>query len=88
MAKILIIEDEKAINDLIAMNLSLVAHKCIQVYDGKEAVTVLENVRPDLILLDVMLPCTDGFSLMERKLFGDIPVIFVTAIGNTADKVK
>ena len=88
MAKILIVEDEKSINDLILMNLSLVGHKCKQAFDGNEAFNVLNKYNPDLILLDVMIPYIDGFSLMQKKAFKEIPVIFLTAKDSVADKVK
>lgn len=88
MASILVVEDEIAINDLLAMNLELVGHECKQVYDGSEAINAVQAERPDLILLDVMIPKVDGFTLMEQKAFKDIPVIFVTAKGNIPDKVR
>ncbi|MCL2627928.1 MAG: response regulator transcription factor [Oscillospiraceae bacterium] len=88
MANILIVEDEKAINDLILMNLKLVGHEGRQAFDGNEAVEALEDFKPDLVLLDVMLPYKDGFSLMEDKAFENIPVIFLTAKDSTLDKVK
>jgi len=77
MAKILIVEDDKHINELIAMNLKLVGHSYIQVYDGKDAIrTALENP-VDLILLDVMLPGMDGFEVIKKIPF--TPIIFITA---------
>jgi two-component system alkaline phosphatase synthesis response regulator PhoP len=88
MDKILIVEDEKSINDLMSMNLKLVGYHCIQVYTGKEAIASVVSERPDLILLDIMLPHEDGFSLMEQNRFHGIPVIFVTAKDNVTDKVK
>ena len=88
MANILIIEDEKAINDLILINLKLVGHTCCQVFDGRKTAETLAGFPPDLVLLDVMIPEQDGFSLMEQKVFGDVPVIFLTARDSTADKVK
>ena len=88
MANILIVEDEKAINDLILMNLKLVGHEGKQAFDGEEAISALEDFKPDLVLLDVMLPYKDGFSLMEDKTFDNIPVIFLTAKDSTMDKVK
>ena len=88
MANILIVEDEKAISDLILMNLRLVGHDGKQAFDGNEAITILEEFQPDLILLDVMLPYKDGFLLMEQKTFDDIPVIFLTAKDSITDKVK
>jgi len=88
MANILIVEDDKPISDLILMNLKLVGHTGKQAFDGNEAVTALEDFIPDLVLLDVMLPYTDGFSLMEQKTFENIPVIFLTAKDSITDKVK
>ena len=61
MAKILIVEDERTINDLIMMNLRLVGHTCIQAFDGNEAVAAIDKKQPDLVILDVMLPYADGF---------------------------
>lgn len=88
MAKILIVEDEKSINDLIKMNLSLVGHECVQVFDGNEALSKAYEFAPNLIILDVMIPHRDGFSLMKGKEFGEIPVIFLTAKDSLSDKVK
>lgn len=88
MAKILIVEDEKSINDLILMNLSLVGHTCYQAFDGVQAVSALNECNPDLILLDVMIPYRDGFSLMKEKVFKEVPVIFLTAKDAVADRVK
>ena len=88
MAGILIVEDEKTINDLILMNLKLVGHSCRQVFDGNEAVAAVREFEPDLVLLDVMVPCKDGFSLMEEKAFGGTPVIFLTAKDSISDKVN
>jgi len=88
LATILIVEDDKAINDLIMLNLKLVGNVCMQAFDGKKTIMALEQNKPDLVLLDVMIPYQDGFSLMEQNIFKDIPVIFLTAKGNTADKVR
>ena len=88
MPKILIVEDEKAINDLMLMNLNLVGYECRQAFDGNETITAIEAERPDLVLLDVMIPFADGFNLMKQKTFGDVPVIFVTAKDNVSDRVK
>ncbi len=86
MARILVLEDEKAINDLIALNLGMVGHTAMQAFTGKEALKLAREVPFDLLIIDVMLPDTDGFRVYE-KLKG-IPAIFVTALGETADKVK
>lgn len=86
MAKILIVEDEEPINQLIKQNLTLSGHVCDQLYDGKAAKQKLEaGASYDLIILDVMLPYIDGFSLMQYV--GEIPVIFLTAKSQIADKL-
>ena len=77
MAKILIVEDDPSINDLIAMNLKLVGHSYIQVYNGADAIRIAFENPVDLILLDVMLPVADGFEVIKRIPF--TPVIFITA---------
>lgn len=86
MAKILIVEDEKPISNLIFRNLQLAGHSCRQAYDGKQALAEIENQIPDLIILDVMLPEINGFALMEY--LKEIPVIFVTARDSLSDKIK
>ena len=77
MAHILIVEDDREINNLIARNLKLVGHSHLQVYDGIEAVKLIEENSIDLMLLDVMLPGIDGFEVMKNISFE--PVIFITA---------
>lgn len=87
MARILIVEDEKSINDLIAMNLALVGHTSEQAYDGNEALEYLKRNTYALIIMDVMLPGLDGFTLMQH-VPQNAPVIFLTAMGNLSDRVK
>jgi DNA-binding response OmpR family regulator len=86
MARILVLEDERAINDLIALNLGMVGHTAVQAFTGREALKAAAEAPMDLLIVDVMLPDTDGFSVYE-KLKG-VPAIFVTALGETSDKVK
>lgn len=85
---ILIIEDEEAISDLIAMNLKLVGYNYKQVYDSDAAISAVKGIKPDLILLDVMIPGVDGFTLIKDRHFNGIPIIFVTAKDTLTDKVK
>jgi len=77
MAKILIVEDDKAINALIAKNLKLVGHSYIQVFNGVDAITTALENPVDLILLDIMLPGLNGFEVIKKIPF--TPVIFITA---------
>ena len=86
MAKILIAEDEMAINDLIRINLTLAGHECRQVFDGEAALTAAFENKFDLVLLDVMLPKLSGFEIIG-ELKGT-PVIFVTARSGISDRLK
>ena len=88
MIKILIVEDEKPISELIRMNLDEAGYQCECVYDGLAAADRLENSRYDLVLLDVMLPGADGFELMEYIRPSGIPVIFLTARPEVRDRVR
>lgn len=88
MIKILIVEDEKAISDLIVMSLGRAGYRCVCAYDGTTAADMLEEDVYDLILLDVMLPEIDGFELMEYVRPRDIPVIFLTAKSSVEDRVR
>lgn len=86
MAKILIVEDEKSINNLLKKNLELVGHTCISVFDGEAVFDEIEKQSFDLILLDIMLPKLDGFQVLNE--LEDIPVIFLTARGAVEDRIK
>ena len=86
MAKILIVEDEKAISDLLKLNLEMVGHRCVCAFTGRDAVRAAAEQGFDLMLLDVMLPDMEGFSVMEKVR--DVPTIFLTARGATIDKVR
>lgn len=88
MIKILIVDDEKPICDLIDMNLSSAGYVCKSVQDGLEAIECIEKEKFDLILLDIMLPGADGFDIMEYIRPLQIPVIFITAKDGVMDKVK
>ena len=88
MVQILIVEDEKAISNLIRLSLTKEGYSCTCVYDGGAAADLLEKNRFDLVLLDVMLPEVDGFELIEFIRPMEIPVIFITAKGAVTDRVK
>ena len=86
MAQILIVEDDKTINELIHRSLTLVGHQCRQCYSGEDAVALIAGMTFDLVLLDVLLPGMDGFSVMKK--FNDMPVIFLTALGELSQRVR
>ena len=87
MIQILIVDDEKPICDLIQMSLTRAGYRCTCVYDGLAAADILERNVFDLILLDVMLPNADGFELMEYIRPLGIPVIFLTSLDSSTDRV-
>ena len=86
--KILIVDDEKAIVDILNHNLKREGYETIQAYDGEEAVTKVKEEKYDLILLDVMLPKMDGFTVCKTiRQTSNIPIIMVTAKEDVVDKV-
>lgn len=88
MIKILIVDDEKPICDLIDLNLSAAGYHCTTVQDGIKAIELIEASNFDLILLDIMLPGADGYDVMEYIRPLKIPVIFITAKHEVKDRVK
>ena len=88
MIRILIVEDEHAISDLLRLNLTRSGYCCTQVFDGMEAADLLEEQNFDLIILDLMLPGLNGFELMEYIRFLKIPVIILTAKSSLDDRMK
>lgn len=88
MNPVLIVDDEKAIADLIEMTLDPFGYDCCKAYSGEEAADLIENRPFDLILLDVMLPGVDGFTLMDYIAPTGTPVIFLTAKTSVEDRVR
>ena len=88
MIQILVVEDEKPISNLIAVNLRKAGYACDCVFDGMAAADALDKNVYDLILLDVMLPKVDGYELMNYIAPLEIPVIFLTAKASVTDRVK
>lgn len=88
MIKILIVEDEEPIANLIRMNLVKAGYQCETASDGETAADLIQEGRYDLILLDIMLPKLSGYEVLEYAKTVDIPVIFLTAMGDTQQKVK
>ncbi|WP_036300321.1 phosphate regulon transcriptional regulator PhoB [Methylotenera sp. L2L1] len=91
-ANILVIEDEPAIQELLALNITQAGHNAIRALSGEIALDLMRETVPDLILLDWMLPGMNGLEL-ARKLKSDtytknIPIIMLTARGEEYDKVR
>lgn len=88
MLKILIAEDEEPIANLIKINLRRAGYSCTWAPDGEKAADMMASEKFDLVLLDVMLPGFNGYELMEYARTLGLPVIFLTALGSTENKVK
>lgn len=87
--KILVIEDDKAISELLCMNLTAAGYETAAACDGKEAQQLLLcHADADLALVDIMLPGRDGFALMEDFKKQRLPVIYLTAKADVTSKVK
>lgn len=87
--KILIVDDEKSISDLLVFNLEKEGYKTITAGDGEEAVELALTQNPDLILLDIMLPKTDGLTVCKkiRQTLNKVPIIMLSARGEEIDKI-
>jgi len=88
MAMILIVEDEVALSDLVRSHLEKEGHRVQQAFDGRQALAAADRARPDLVILDWMLPGLDGLAVcreLRRKHL--MPILMLTARGDVADRV-
>lgn len=92
MNKILVIDDEQSINELIKINLELAGYKVIQAPDGIKGFALAKQELPNAIILDVMMPEVDGFTVAQRirqnQTTKNIPILMLTALSQINDKVK
>lgn len=87
--KILIVDDEPSIQDLLVFNLEKEGYKTMTASDGEEGITLALSQNPDLILLDVMLPKADGLTVCKRirQTMSKVPIIMLSAKGEEIDKI-
>lgn len=89
MAKILVVEDEKRMQNIIVEYMQKGGYTCISADDGVEALTILKSNNIDLMILDIMMPYLDGFSVCRvSREMTNIPIIILTAKGEEEDKLK
>ncbi|AUA38458.1 two-component response regulator [Clostridioides difficile] len=89
MAKILVVEDEKRMQSIIVEYMQKGGYTCITANDGVEALTILKSNNIDLMILDIMMPYLDGFSVCRvSREMTNIPIIILTAKGEEEDKLK
>lgn len=88
-SKILIVDDEPRYVRLMEANLLTQGYQVIPAYNGQEALTIVTSQKPDLIILDILMPVLDGFTVCERiREFSTVPIIIVTAKGEERDRVR
>lgn len=92
MPRILVIDDDAAIAELVSVNLEMAGYDVSQASDGTRGQALALQLQPDLILLDLMLPQVDGFTICQRirrdERTADIPVLMLTALSQTQNKVE
>lgn len=92
MNKILVVDDDEAINELLKINLELFGYDVITAKDGIQGFTLAKQEIPDLIVLDVMMPDVDGYTVAKRvrenSQTKDIPILMLTALNQLENKVK
>jgi len=89
MATVLVVDDERNIVELTRLYLSNDGYTVLSAYDGLEALEMIREERPDLVVLDIMLPNLDGWELCRRLRQGgnDVPIIMLTARGEDVDRI-
>ena len=86
--KILVVDDETSIVEFIEINLKRSGYDVLKAYNGSEGLLLLESEKPDLMVLDLMLPDMSGFDVCKKaRLFSDVPIIILTAKGDDYDTI-
>lgn len=92
MNRILVIDDDEAINELVKINLELFGYEVITAKDGIQGYALVKQEKPDLVVLDVMMPEVDGYTVAKRirenQQTNHIPILMLTALNMVEDKVK
>jgi len=91
-SKILVVDDNAYLVDILSFSLEMENYEVLKAYDGEEAIKIISNNPPDLILADIMMPKMDGFELCKKTKEDpktkDIPFLFLTAKGKLDDQLK
>ncbi len=92
MAKIIIVDDDLAIRTLVKVNLEMQGHQVLTASDGIDGYALVQQEHPNLVILDVMMPNADGYTVAQRLRknpdFTTVPILMLTALGVVNDKVK
>ena len=88
MKKILIVDDEKPISDIIKFNMTKEGYEVVTAFNGREAIELFEAEKPDIIILDLMLPEIDGLEVAKTiRKTSSVPIIMLSAKDSEFDKV-
>ena len=89
MRRILVVEDERNIVELVQLYLTNEGYEVLAAHDGREAIRLVRSEKPDLVVLDLMLPELDGFEVCRRlrQVGNDLPIIMLTARDDDVDKI-
>lgn len=89
---VLLVEDEKFLSNLLKARLEAMGVKVIQIFDGSEAIKMLADLKPDLILMDIILPKISGFEIMEMinadPTLNKAPIVIISNLGQDGDIQK
>lgn len=92
MSRILVIDDDLAILELVKINLELMGHNVTTTHEPIKGFALAKQEKPDLIILDVMMPEVDGYTIAQRirqdEIIKDVPVLMLTALGMLRDKAQ
>ncbi len=85
--KILVVDDEASIRQILATQLAIIGYDVVTANDGEEALKTFHQASPDLVVLDVMMPKLDGYNVCQKlRQKSDVPIIMLTALGDVTDR--
>ncbi len=88
MARVLVVDDDHTVREVVVSYLRAAGHDVSEAADGREALVLAGQALPDLVVLDLMMPGTDGLEVCrELRRCGDVPVVMLTALGSAEDRV-
>ncbi len=86
--KIMVVDDEASIRQILSTRLSMSGYEVITAADGEEALNTFRQAEPDLLVLDVMMPKLDGYGVCQKlRTSSDVPIIMLTALGDVTDRI-
>ncbi|MGH3495673.1 MAG: response regulator transcription factor, partial [Sciscionella sp.] len=88
MPKVLVVDDDRTVREVVVSYLRAAGHEVVEAADGEAALSTVAAARPDLVVLDLMLPGIDGLEVCRAlRRGGDVPIVMLTALGSESDRV-